>query len=289
MAGILAALASGLPTVIGGLLGRKKAKAQGIDYMKLRRDAEAAGFNPLTALLAGGGAGYQREFNPALASGSFVSEALSRGLDTYFNTPDPSDAEAERLRDRFKVESLYEAQRDSMLPGNFGYALSTVEPFRETRTLHSSPLAAASTRPDDSQAQSDQGTAPPVVPLQAFGVEFKPSGRWSDGDGWETRYGDLGGSLVGGAALATDVAYNVNPRLVSTPRQMGDNSVIYHSPMGPVWLPASQAWQQERKDKGRRKPQFRVKVPSTFGFPMPDVQRQYRLPLLSGGNPYSAF
>lgn len=205
------------PSLVSGLFGLRKPKAQGIDYQKLRRDAEAAGFNPLTALLAGGGAGYQRDFNPALASGAFVGEALQRGLDTYFNTPDPADLEAERLRERVQAETFYEMQKDSMLPGNFGYSLSSVQPFRAQRTAHTAPLASSSTKPGSDPAKSDEGLDPPTRPITLLGMPLRPSGLFSDAESTETRYAEVGSNVSGTLAYASDIPYSVG-RLLSDRR-----------------------------------------------------------------------
>lgn len=127
--------------LVSGLFGSKKPKAQGVDYLKLRRDAEAAGFNPLTALLAGGGAGYQREFNPALSSGSFVAEAISRGADTYFSHVAARDAEAEAIRDREHQKELVQMQIDQRAAGrSFGFALTDQRPYSAATERKLPPL-----------------------------------------------------------------------------------------------------------------------------------------------------
>lgn len=121
-----AILASVAGPLVSGLFGlRNNGRAPGVDYKKLRRDAEAAGFNPLTALMAGGGAGYQRTFDPALSSASFLGEAISRGVETYFNVRQGErDAEAlaiERQRMAHEAASASAARR---VPATYGYDLT---------------------------------------------------------------------------------------------------------------------------------------------------------------------
>lgn len=108
-------------------LFQNKPKAPGVDYAKLRRDAEAAGFNPLTALMAGGGAGYQRDFNPAMSSGQFIAEAVVRGLDTAFNAPVQNDPAADQIRRRVADRDRQQALMQSRPPGGFGYDLTDVQ------------------------------------------------------------------------------------------------------------------------------------------------------------------
>lgn len=111
-------------SAIGGLFKKKpKAQAQGVDYAKLVRDAQAAGFNPLTALAYGGSQAYQRTFGPGLSRMEDVGQviqnfaqqqfdrqmqedrlALDRG---YFDQAERADArDAERLGlERRRVEA----------------------------------------------------------------------------------------------------------------------------------------------------------------------------------------
>lgn len=78
-----------IPQLFGAIASRAlqgKPKAQGIDFKKLRADAEAAGFNALTALGATGAAGYERTVSEgALSSAAFMGEAVSNGLTSWFN------------------------------------------------------------------------------------------------------------------------------------------------------------------------------------------------------------
>jgi hypothetical protein len=54
-----------------------KASQRGTDLKKLRKEAEAAGFNPLTVLRATGGQGFNKGSSGALASASFWSSFAS--------------------------------------------------------------------------------------------------------------------------------------------------------------------------------------------------------------------
>lgn len=133
-----------LPELAGGLVGKlfggkSKAQAQGVDYVKLREDAEAAGFNPLTALMSGGGAGYQREFSPDLSSGSFIAEAVGRGVDTWFNSPS-NDTSAQQIRQSERVAGTLERAKSEALPRSFGYDLTEVEAFGADITSNSASV-----------------------------------------------------------------------------------------------------------------------------------------------------
>lgn len=72
IAAALTAGASIFGTLFGG--GEKKTTNE-VDYRKMVRNAEAAGFNPLTALRNGGAAGFSSTTTPALSPGAMLGEA----------------------------------------------------------------------------------------------------------------------------------------------------------------------------------------------------------------------
>lgn len=152
------------PALLGGMLqnrdnqkAREYAKAnQGVNYMKLRNDAQKAGFNPLTALMAGGSAAYQNDSGPALSTSSFIAEALSRGVETGFNiVNEQRDRERERIdeieRERRREESEMRLMAASSRL-NFGYA-----PSNTTLALSAASGAPALASPADAPANGPRG------------------------------------------------------------------------------------------------------------------------------------
>lgn len=189
--------------LLGSLLGRKKSSAQGVDYVKLRNDAEAAGFNPLTALLAGGGAGYQREFNPALSSGAFVAEAINRGVDTYFNQVTERDAQVDQIRQGDKLSAALQRAMSSRVPGSFGYALSDQRPFVPTVSTAPPPMTVVpvNSRPPKSPLAREPEYIPVRMPDGQPGrlersiagrLDIKPWDTVSAGD-WAEIVGEITG------------------------------------------------------------------------------------------------
>jgi hypothetical protein len=114
---LLAGLAGGL---LKGIFGRSQPR--GTDFVKLRDDALKAGFNPLTALGATGGAGYQ---TPALSSSSFIGDALAEGFDAWSNRESKeTQAEYEKLRNemmREEIDALRKANANPFNQVGFGY------------------------------------------------------------------------------------------------------------------------------------------------------------------------
>lgn len=73
-------------SAIGGLFKKKpKAKAEGVDYAKLVREAQAAGFNPLTALAYGGSQAYTRTYGPSLSRVEDVGQVIQNFAQQQFD------------------------------------------------------------------------------------------------------------------------------------------------------------------------------------------------------------
>lgn len=203
--------------LISGLFGRsQQGRAPGIDYQRLRRDAERAGFNPLTALLAGGGAGYQREYDPALSSGSFVAEAVARGVDTYFNqATDEPDYEADKVREQQQRNA--DAQAAAARPrSTFGFDLSQVEPFDDAEVYGGPSLGRPRARPTPGNAErvpayDPSGRMVHLLPDVAARLDILPFGNIMAGD-WVELVGEVGEIETGiGSWGVRETALGVNP------------------------------------------------------------------------------
>lgn len=83
---ILGAIAGPL---IGGIFGgdKKTTTKSTVDYVQMVKSAEAAGFNPLTALRNGGAAGFSTSTTSGGGPtfGSAVGDAVSAGVNTWLN------------------------------------------------------------------------------------------------------------------------------------------------------------------------------------------------------------
>lgn len=254
-------------------LAEKSAASRGIDFKRLRDDAVAAGYNPMTALgmahaystnidyvdgrtaysnraafqpqgagynasMAGGGggggtsaapvsspitsgvpaaggftaagAGYQGQFGSSLSTGSFIADALNRGIDTWFNRPAEKDVLAESLRHAMQQREVQQAQSD--MRADFGYDLTRQQPFKPAVTVQTAKLAQT---PGGEPVSFNQSKRPPRNPLEKR--EFIPV-RLPDGQrgkidasiarrldiaAWDTvsagDYAELAGEVVGEA------------------------------------------------------------------------------------------
>lgn len=174
-----------------------------------------------------GGGGYSANSSPALSAGSFIADALDRGVDSYFNTPPARDNLADALRGALQSDQMAQQVRDASIPSAFGYSLTDVEPFRPTVSMGVPPL-----RRDQSEvlvpgtSASDGMVAPSSKPIKVFGGDFRPSGRFSDQTAGEERYGEIGGEILGLGSFLYDAGANARMAVErlkgNTIRKFGD-------------------------------------------------------------------
>lgn len=156
----------------------------------MRENAEAAGFNPLTALRAGGGAGFTTTHQPALASGDFIAQAIG-GIGNAIASIDPMRDATAKLEYEIKQATLANIQADTK--ARLRASLGGVPVSTGARTVKAgSPLAL----PKPGQPFGPEVPAKPeqdeiVNPFPTWsGIEI-PS--WAkSGDAWESFMGDFG-------------------------------------------------------------------------------------------------
>lgn len=190
-------------SLLGKLFGGGGEKTTStIDYKALRRAAEKGGFNPLTALRAGGGAGFTTTHHPALASGEFIADAMA-GVGNIVASIDPMRDATAKLEHEIKVATLANIQADTAArlhaTRNIGGAPSSSGP-RQVRAV--SPLAtpaAAATVPVAAGGNPDRMVQTQVTVTNPYPPGFVVDTTMPDADGYETRLGEPGG--IPGAAI----------------------------------------------------------------------------------------
>lgn len=191
------AIASIGGSLISGLFGSKKQKTTNtVDYQALVRNAEAAGFNPLTALRAGGAAGHTVTTHPALSS---VGEAIGGALQTAGNVFDQRRAE----RDKYDLLKAQLGDLDN----------TTASKSVGSRNSHSFDVPVRKA----SQAVAAGGVSGAPMPPEAGDVtvtnpwqsmHVNPDNR--DAAAFEERYGDseIFQTFIGAKNLVGDAIYN---------------------------------------------------------------------------------
>lgn len=234
-----------------GLLGKifggddEQKTTSEIDYVKLRENAERAGFNPLTALRAGGGAGFTTTHHPALASGSYIADAVGGIADAIAQIDPMRDATA-KLEYELKQATLANLQADTAQRLNATRAIGGVPVSTGARNVAViSPLAAG--LPLSPTVETPTLTNPYSV---QSGIPVDPN--IPDAAAAEERYGDVAGSVWGIGVGFYDWLYGVRnstvpkgyseqkfyaPGLARKPVKARDSA-----PWRPPSLPSSRGW-----------------------------------------------
>jgi hypothetical protein len=228
----------------------RAAASRGIDFARMRDEAVAAGFNPLTAMqfassyskevdyhnggsayagpgvasggsvvpmsspasshaapsssYSGVGGGYQREFQPALSTSSFVSEMLDAGITAYNQVTAAEDAAEQNIAGQVARSQLARELDRQNYGKPFGFSLSKVRPYQPSVSAGGPALNLTGLdRPVDVAPTPDEGF---------FGqVEVSPGHKVTglnpnlDMDGplaWLNEFW-LGGNAVRDAAVAS--------------------------------------------------------------------------------------
>lgn len=89
MLGALITAGAGLLSSLFGSKSKKETTTNTVDYARMVRDAEAAGFNPLTALRNGGAAGFTTSTTGATPFGARLADGVAGAAQDFFANFDP--------------------------------------------------------------------------------------------------------------------------------------------------------------------------------------------------------
>lgn len=200
--------------MINGIFGGDKPKetTSRVDYARMVQDAEAAGFNPLTAIRNGGSAGFTATTTPGLSSGEYLADAL-KGVGEIVSSYDPMAKATADLEFKIKQETLRNLQADTAqrLKASIGGVPASRGKTVVTGGGALSPSAGASVTPKVQQP----GVTNPYP--TASGVVVDPG--VPDASAYEDRYGDseIGSMLAGGYIFLRDADLNLTNRIGPPP------------------------------------------------------------------------
>ncbi|RWN95668.1 MAG: hypothetical protein EOS05_12860 [Mesorhizobium sp.] len=176
------------------------------------KDAEAAGFNPLTAIRNGGSAGFTSTSTPGLSSGEFLADAL-KGVGQIVSSYDPMAKATSDLEFRIKQETLRNLQADTAQ--RLKASIGGVPASRASTTVRSpgGMLHASAGSSVTPKVQTPGVTNPYPT---ASGLVVDPG--VPDAASYEDRYGDseIGSMLAGGYIFLRDAERNLT-KLVGPP------------------------------------------------------------------------
>lgn len=167
-----------------------------INYKKMAREAEKAGFNPLTAIRNGGSAGFVTTHHPALS----MEDRLGGVFSTLGNALMSFDSRAE---ERAELENkMLQAQLEQIGRQNDAANRSW---FGDVPVAMGASVVGADGRPAGGLTPG-QRTATNPWPVGS-GIAINP--RLPDAEMAETRYGDIVQEVFGVGTLAGDVYQNL--------------------------------------------------------------------------------
>lgn len=200
--------------LIGGIFGKKKDKPQEVvnrvDYGRMVKDAEAAGFNPLTALRNGGSAGFGVQSMPSMTGNNIWGDTAAAAFNAW-NNYDPHAQKRESLSDSLMQAQLANIQADTALKMNPRSLVPKKNSFNVPVKL------AAQTTKGIGLAAAPAGLGSPTIP-EAGDVAvtnpfqtMKVDAKVRDAQNFEDRYGDseLGSMGYGAYVGYSDIKENV--------------------------------------------------------------------------------
>lgn len=252
-------------SILGGLFGSKKQKTETtIDYQKMARNAQAAGFNPLTALRNGGSAGFTSTVHHPGLSG--LGDAIANVGNSFGAALDKRIDPIEQKRD--KVESaLLDYQLATIQAGP-----KPVQSFGSVPTKKGNPLLLQTVPPMATQKAVRNGSAIPKMAFKAgdnptvstVGLEDRygitPDPFTADAAAWEQRYAEPGEWVGGIYVMGADAIYNAKRGLDNAvkafkePKPLPEDSYLRQ---GARWLDKSLGLEKPKKGG-------RVAPPSTW-------------------------
>lgn len=227
----VSALITGGLGLVGGLFGSKKSKQpektvveNHVDYQRMVTEAEAAGFNPLTALRNGGAAGYSvsTQSHPGLSnSNEMIGEAFNT-VGRVFQAYQDGKVEDEqnKLQEKLVNAQLANIQADTALKmRSFDVPTATGRPYKSggaemslTPTASPATMAAFDYAVNGAGREFADGNNTVTNPVSLDNDFWKVNPRRPDAQAVENRYGDnelvsSGSSILG---LYDDLNYSLN-------------------------------------------------------------------------------
>lgn len=215
---MLGAIIGGVASVASALFGGKDEQkvTSEVDYVKMVKNAEAAGFNPLTAIRNGGSAGFTTTTSPGLSASARIGNALGVAGNFFANF----DPHADRMREAqysLAMANLENLQADTALKRKASIGgVPTWEASSRT-SKGSAALAAGATVIGPQVPSVEQPTLTNPFPLGS-GNDVRADRP--DAEAWESRYGDIFQEIGG----ALNFLYDTDATMKKREREAGNPS-----------------------------------------------------------------
>lgn len=196
---IIAAGISAGGSLLSSLFGGGESETK-INYNAIRRDAERAGFNPLTALRNGASAGFTTTMHPP-AFGAAISDAANAFASVFANM-DPNKDRMEEIQFKLAEASLDNLQTDTALRLR-RLSLGDAPAYSAGNSARTMGVASAAS--SESPMEPGQRTLTNPYP-QGSGVGVNPA--VPDAASAEERYGDILSNVFGVGVAVADFFHN---------------------------------------------------------------------------------
>lgn len=200
---VLGAVAGSLGSSLLSKSRSSQTSQESLDLNKLVKDAQAAGFNPLTVLQATGGRGFGGTSQASSSDfdvGSMAAGAALSGIGDYFaNDQQRRLAEAEIDLTEARAASLRAAPQNFAAPPKASIGNQAVRDLSEPANY----LPADNATPEKVNA-TDLAGQELMGNMAVAGDVVEPSRNWSDAEVIEGRYGDVVSWAYGLATLGAD-------------------------------------------------------------------------------------
>lgn len=197
---MLGALIGAGASLIGSLFGsgsKKQETANYVDYGRMVRDAEAAGFNPLTALRNGGAAGFTVSSTPAAPLSSRLADGVAGATNSFLANFDPFQDKQREIGFKLAEAQLANLQADTSLKKvQFGgvptYTGGTQKRIMGSGVSHGQTFKSAADALPASAGKSQTPTVetPTVTNPYPESWDITVDPNWPDAAAMEDRYGD---------------------------------------------------------------------------------------------------
>lgn len=179
-------------SAIGGLFSSGDSKNR-VDYKQMVKDAEEAGFNPLTVLRNGGSAGYQQTHAPALSAFGGALQTMGQGIAAVQWDPQ-ADVRAKAEFD------LVQAQIANL----------NADTQTRSRSFNVPTYQGSTTAKTDGPWQMAEPAG--VVGVRMGGFSLTPDTGWSNAQEVEDRMGEPISWLYGVGVTAADLYNSLIPQ-----------------------------------------------------------------------------
>jgi hypothetical protein len=207
--GFIGALIGAGASLLGASKARKAARYDNqIHFQTHRASAEAAGFNPLTALEATGGSFGGSGGPPPLASAELIADAVTSIHDEFTGRADEARKRVELENDLLEIQ--VEQLRSGVAPAAQGPAQLNTRGNAATR-VGTTRRSAGTGEPYTQGNPAFDMVGNPLTPSLTFGGrDWQSDPDTSDAEVFEQRYGDIGGSVAGAGVAFNDFNYYPN-------------------------------------------------------------------------------